>query len=140
MSIKTWKSFFYPKSALNASTSPLKAIDHSILKWSGLSKKTLRKHGLIRLRRVIYCNIEQISIDDITCALCVYAENNLKHYNIESIDDYCQYCQYCPIKIHTKKPCYSQYSKFISTGNTLPMLTLLKKTRTLFLKAQKSKK
>jgi len=45
MTIKTWKEEFY-KVKPSKRMSKVEAIQHSLLKWQGLTKSNLKKHGV----------------------------------------------------------------------------------------------
>lgn len=133
MSIKTWKLVYYPETAKQASKDPLKALDHSILKWSGLSKKVLKEHG-IEARGTILLSIDTgfevfFDVDGDTCALCEYASAS----DVYSPNP----CVRCPIVMHTGNNCSTEYTKFRRDGETRPMLALLKKTRKSHLAAER---
>ena len=76
MSLNSWKKEFYGKMS-DAKKSEIKALQHSIQKWTGLLKKNLKKHK---------CNIsfvdiyddgdEPFSISGDTCALCERHRNS----------------------------------------------------------------
>jgi hypothetical protein len=130
MSITTWKKDFYPVSARNANISHIKALDHSILKWSGLHDKILKQYGLYAKYDELFdleTNKVVFNIDGSTCALCLY-DNTVE--NDEP-------CSICPITVYAKKTCGVEYRFFKMTNSPKAMLTLLKKTRRLFLKENK---
>jgi len=129
MSIETWKKEFYPKSPTKG-MSKIKAIEHSLLKWEGLKKSNLKKHGLIQKNTQISdseggCFITSAE----SCALC------MKYYDeYENI-----YCAKCPIVSvtngircdynGTNKDFYeSPFGQFVYKGETKYMIALLKKT------------
>lgn len=150
MSLADWKAKFYPVCArehadiereqsyqgpdswkLDAPDAVLSAVDHSLLKWSGLDHETLSQYGL---RRAAVRAIGEVlddgrigataMVDASTCALCVR---------------YMDECENCPITDATGRPCSyelggrgdkpSSYAAFIHTGNTAPMLAALRSAR-----------
>ena len=125
MTLKAWKEKYYPKEASKDMTT-VQALDHSILKWSGLSEATLDSFALTRNGFIVDddneggCFIVGIG----TCALCV-----------KFFDDF---CAGCPLyEVHGNTPCceelgdeqVSPYNKFIVNGNPRPMLRWLHKAK-----------
>lgn len=73
MSLKTWKQEFYSISATQAAKfSDLRAVEHSLLKWTGLKKSNLKKHNMEKSvgRLRIEDEQEELKIDSSSCALC----------------------------------------------------------------------
>jgi len=114
MSLNTWKDEFlgeeYP-------SDPLKALDHSIKKWKGLSKENLDRHDLVQrgseIRERANSNINE-HIGASNCALCI-------HFMFEGISE----CVNCPIYKITDKDCHVGYEQFVYRLNHQPMLNLL---------------
>ena len=125
MTLKAWKEKYYPKEASKDMTT-MQALDHSILKWSGLSKATLDSFALTRHRFLVDEDNEGdlfvVGIN--TCALCV-----------KFIYEKCWGCPLFEVRGHT--PCceelgdeqVSPYDKFTVNGNPRPMLRWLHKAR-----------
>ena len=109
MSIHTWKLEFYPVKSQRTR----KPIDHSILKWSGLTKENLEKHGLKLSNSTLYDGEGlYFDIDGTTCALCFLVQNDS--------------CEKCIVWAKNGRSCYKEYWKFMNTGDPQPMLDLLK--------------
>ena len=103
MSLKTWKKEFYNVDASKftnkrqSKNNTIKAIEHSLKKWQGLTKKNLDKHGLYKtlyeiVDREYYENEDNfgnvngvLGITDDSCALC-------QIFNIDSLKDGCKNC------------------------------------------------
>ena len=117
MSFASWKEEFYPVSADECSHD--QALEHSILKWTGLLPENLEKHGMVRLDNCI----ESLSrdgwllIDGGSCALCWY------HHS--SKNGCWTFGDPCPIMSVTGKTCEADYKKFVEEGQVTPMLSLL---------------
>ena len=117
MSFATWIEEFYPVSADECSHD--QALEHSILKWTGLLPENLEKHGMVRH----YDSIKSLSgdgwlrINGDSCALCRY------HYSPKNLcwDDE----DPCPIVSVTKRTCETCYEKFLKEKQVTPMLNLL---------------
>jgi hypothetical protein len=82
MSEESWKEEFYNVDA--GDTCKAQAVEHSLRKWKGLTKESLRRHGLSRV---------PIEISSYTCALCL-------HYYDEEPE-----CNACPIVKVTGREC-----------------------------------
>ena len=117
MSLDSWKKEFYPEPANECSYD--QALEHSILKWTGLLPENLEKHGMVRLDNCI----ESLSRDGWlliggdSCALCRY------HYSPKNLcwDDE----DPCPIVSVTEETCDADYKKFLKEYQVTPMLSLL---------------
>jgi hypothetical protein len=77
MSLKTWKAEYYTKSAAKVGSNTLKAIQHSLKKWKGLSKEELKKYDLVRKGYAIENKLvpdgeiaPYLCINAASCALC----------------------------------------------------------------------
>ncbi len=71
MSIKTWKTEFYPIAAVQLANSlDSVCIEHSIQKWKGLLPKNLQKHGLKKDHFTISDTRSEFNFDAYSCALC----------------------------------------------------------------------
>lgn len=92
MSLESWKEEFYPVEASKCSRE--EALNHSLLKWSGLKKENLDKHGLTFLMGdILYGDLrtgQLFQIDASTCALCY-------HHRCENEDE--ELCATCPLSI-----------------------------------------
>lgn len=129
MSVKTWKTEFYPVRAQD--TTEENAIEHSIKKWTGLLKKNLKKHNVVKninenSRNMLEDKVQtevsfRFYVDASTCALC-------RHW--EKFEG----CFECPLKLMLGHRCdvaglrgrNSLYGMFLD-GNARPMLNALKK-------------
>ena len=126
MSIKTWKKQYYPIPARRRSKA--KALDHSILKWIGVAKAALERHGLVKQDESVLIDWggNRFGIDSSTCALCEW-------FNCGSIP-------ICPIGLVTDTHCATQYNHWLDTGDAKPMLALLRKVKRGVAKRGKVKK
>lgn len=123
MSIKTWKKEFYPITAKQAAKMSLvKAVEHSIQKWTGLQGGNLKKHGLHSDHHTkwILDDNDNFCIDEITCALCmkfVAQSGNCKGCPLfESLGHRCD--------DSSKNPPYQQWTY---NNNPAPMIKALRK-------------
>ena len=111
MSLKTWKKEFYPVSAKRCAKS--KALEYTLLKWTGLLPKNRKKHGC-RLDRCTLLDSEQrafhMNID--SCVLCYI-------YNTKAG---CHGCPLDPCSGYTDTP----FSIFAHTGSVTPMIKHIK--------------
>lgn len=93
MSKKGWLAEFYPITAEEAAKgNDLAAVEHSLTKWKGLTKKNLSKHrakptGMGDLQSQRAGSRWAILIDSRTCALCE------KHYDRGAAEA----CKTCPL-------------------------------------------
>lgn len=87
MSIQTWKDEFYPVDQSEIGRSSKDAIDHSLLKWNGLTRDNLKKHNVRLLRPMMIltdsdANLvdvkspEVFRVDQSTCVLCRINEHH----------------------------------------------------------------
>ena len=97
-----WRDTYYPDSASHCSVAY--ALDHSILKWTGLQRDVIEKVG--------YYPIE---ITSRTCALCKWHSGNS--------------CVTCPIKVVNGRSCDREWRMWIDQEDPAPMLALLKETK-----------
>lgn len=115
MSEQTWFKEFYPIDAGDVPAS--KAIKHSLVKWRGLRKESLRKHGLTK---------PPIEVNDESCALC---KNYISPSDFWDEVDFLTNCSDCPLKQFLGKRCdYSDNSvfiKYLDYGNPEPMIAAL---------------
>lgn len=103
MSIETWKEEFYPEKFPDTDDNPttetvLKALDHSIRKWSGTSSKNLKRHGVeffdLTLKHKDSKN-DNFYLGDFlfnagSCALCsIFFLNKCNGCPLSLIDDCC---------------------------------------------------
>lgn len=109
--------------------STLKAIEHSLKKWKGLTKANLKKHNIIHNDNsyILIDTNESFYIMDDTCSLCIkfrsiYFSTQINHE-----------CKKCPLYKINNKACYENidnvypYSEFLKNSNPIPMINLLKK-------------
>lgn len=84
MSLQSWKEVFYSTGAKEFMTlkqtpeNELKAVNHCIRKWEGLSEENLKRHNLyldLDDCSVLSCGGKVISIDFTSCALCKLHNN-----------------------------------------------------------------
>lgn len=96
MSLETWIKEFYPVPAQDVSEK--KALNHSIVKWTGLLPKNLRKHGVEwaaprAIRDAV--TLDTFDIDVTTCALCVHHCRSFGEME----------CEGCPLNQYLGMPC-----------------------------------
>lgn len=125
MSLKTWKNEFLKTTAFQ-SMSKKEAIEHSILKWTGLLEKNLKKHGLcITLSGTIIepDGSDQLRISGSNCALCVKYIGGSQ-------------CPKCPLSQHLGGRCdlfgigkSQPYTHWQETRDPRPMIKALKALR-----------
>jgi len=129
MSIVSWKREFYKGSLPLAAKTELGAIDHSLLKWTGLSTENLTKHGLQHgLRRVaeqwVYNQVTRacFEVSSNECALC---------YHNDTIRADPWECDTCSLAI-VSSACGrgdSPYQHWVQTSDNLPMVAALTQAR-----------
>lgn len=118
MSLVTWKEEFYPVSANVVSKED--ALDHSIVKWTGLLKKNLEKHKLTHMsKQIADSECRSMIISSCSCALCVH---------FEDIG-----CPGCPLYASLGQRCDSTresvYQAFTTYHDPEPMLAALIKAK-----------
>ena len=117
MSLATWMKEFYPKEASEVKGRAA-AMRHSLRKWIGLLPSHMRKHGITKDNRTVWCGELAFDIDDYSCALCCL------FYGFHGCDE-------CPLTEILGERCdsgsESPYSVWISTGNPKPMIAALRK-------------
>lgn len=139
MSLKSWMKEFYPKPA--ALVAKQDAIDHSLRKWEGLTKKSLAKHN-VELSDdrigVVGMNGEVFELYGGTCALCAHHA-----YPSHRAEDR---CKGCPLFQLRSKPCdvpdsdeksRAPWASFTINKNPNPMIRLLRKAKKVSLKVVK---
>ncbi len=126
MSLASWQKEFYKKPADQCRV--VEALEHSIRKWRGLTKASLKRHRLFRVGHVIHGFLEEggkFLNGTQSCALCqIYYDGG---------------CYSCPLcKVRGDTPCYygeepsrSPYDVWVNTGNSWPMLKWLRRARKL---------
>ncbi len=129
MSKESWKKEFYPQPACEVKTY-LGALFNSINKWSGLSKKNLQKHGLVRRHKTIYDphakGAKVLEISKTSCAMCQYF---LKPDG--TLD-----CPRCPLGYRSPKgDCSLVIRQFSKSGRVGPMV---KRLENAFFKVKES--
>jgi len=102
MSIKTWKTEFYPIAAVQLANSlDSVCIEHSIQKWKGLLPKNLQKHGLKKDHFTISDSKSEFNFDANSCALCHkytdIEENKLCYSKLLK--------KHCPLYEFLDRPC-----------------------------------
>lgn len=131
MSLETWKKEFYPVEADKATGSDLKALQHALKKWKGLTKKNLQKHNIHRpaLSYTLVNDedknkdewiIETFDIADESCALC--------HRHLYGGRD----CRKCPLATPQALAlngigCRGTYNQF-RRGRATPMIKHIEST------------
>jgi hypothetical protein len=137
LSYKDWLAKYYPTPARdfhiaeNDPISQLAAARHSLIKWSGLSKATLSKHGLLKEDTWIMTkqgDYDVLGVDSDSCALCVLVDSR---------------CSECPGTIaNNGKGCdgggEGAYQSFIFGNRVGPMQKWLRKT-VKYLESKQSK-
>jgi ribosomal protein L35 len=129
MSLQSWKKEFYPIPADKIITWKA-ALEHSMLKWSGFSKKNLEKHDVILDHGSLQCKYREFKVDDKSCALCLLSYDRKIKYVA---------CNTCPIfKLNGYYCVYrrgrvSAWNAFILHDNPKPMQRLLAKTYKKFM-------
>lgn len=121
MSLKTWKKEFY-KTKPSKRMSQRTAIEHSILKWTGLLPKNMSKHELSKWSFFIEDDKESFEIDVSSCALCVKYLGKKKSHELDA-------CAACPLAQHLGSPCDVDEKPYLAwrrTGNPRPMIKALK--------------
>jgi len=84
MSLETWKKEFLGSLKHVKKMSWIVAFKHSIRKWSGLTKKNLRKHSLTQAGHMLFDNDGSVFyVSSSTCALCIKS---------------CNSCYICPLR------------------------------------------
>jgi hypothetical protein len=86
VSIETWKAEFMPRSANQATSTWLEAVDHSLAKYKGFTKENLEKHDL-------GLGVIDMYTDSDSCACCRKADWMMS-------DGYTG-CRRCPIGLLT---------------------------------------
>ena len=107
MTIATWKAEFYIQDADKVLFED-EALQHSILKWTGLLKENLNKHGLTVVQG------------------CVSDKNTLRGY-MPIVGNNCALCQvneFCALCV--LGGCGEEYEHFLNDNDPTPMLDLLR--------------
>ena len=124
MTIKTWKEEFYPK-APTKGMSKKAAIEHSLKKWRGLTRRNLKKHWIYPEFSFSWDCLKdddefQFHINSSTCALC-------KKY----IGEFGEECTECPLFQLLGNRCdggMAPYNTWINKGDPKPMIKALEET------------
>ncbi len=115
---KEWIAKYYPKAA--DETSKEEALDHSILKWTGLLKENLPEYPSGDLIT------EPVCVNSSTCALC--------HHYFDDIEE----CVQCPLEIarsgfhcaeNMKGESVNPFDSYHRCGDARPMLEWLMKAK-----------
>lgn len=132
MSMQSWKEQYYPVPARDVSAED--ALDHSILKWSGLTTKALEEHKVfLSSNKILQAHGPQdtdcIRIDSFSCALC---EHFNYHHDLGK-------CGNCPLTKVRGLPCdeapsdeaigTTPWFKFKVGSDPQPMIDLLNKAK-----------
>lgn len=145
MSLKSWKREFY-RPINRATSSWLKACEHSLRKWEGATKPNLRAHGLVwdgdsiaekPTRGQFYWDIDSLEFDDDTCALCRRADEIIdKQFNGQGYR-----CSVCPlVAIQGGVDCTqggSPFDYYYQTGRPAKMIRALRKLHKQLSKVEK---
>ena len=140
LSYKDWLAKYYPTPAQdfdiaeNDTISQLAAARHSLIKWSGLSKATLSKHGLLKEDDWITTkqrDHDLLHVGSDSCALCALVDSR---------------CSECPGTVaNNGKSCAddngyaeSAYQSFVFGNRVGPMQKWLRKT-VKYLEAKQTK-
>lgn len=131
MSVETWKKEFYPKPA-DSKMGVRGAILHSLLKWTGLRPRNMKKHDVqidmngdivhTRNIREIGNPMQWMEINSSTCALCQKFIEREGH------------CLHCPLYLHLGQRCDSITGRYIGPyvkwprKGAAPMIRALKAT------------
>jgi len=119
MSLSSWKKEFYPVPATKSKSFELQAAEHSLLKWTGLLPKNLKKHELtIDFWGDLQGKTGSFKINASTCALC---QRHVLRRNL--------LCGTCIINekfIQCDHP-DSAYRRWRDDRNPKPMINVLKK-------------
>jgi len=157
MSIKSWKAKYLPGELKDAIGSPLEAAEHSLRCWEGRLPGVLKKHGLMKQAGSDYIRtiktrktesgsdvFDFVCLDGEACALCAFAETELKEWNI--LPSGVMPCSSCPFyKLRGEVPCSiekddekcSPWREWADHGDPGPMLAWL---HTLVAELKKEKK
>lgn len=112
MSLETWKAEFYSVSAPECPEE--KALQHTLLKWTGLRLENLAKHGVFHHGNYImdkHSNIFAISTR--TCALCCWYYKDGK-------------CKGCPLYCCFRPSETSPYTQYTKNRDPEPMIEKIK--------------
>ena len=135
MSLETWKAEFYPTPA-EVISDPVEAIEHSILKWTGLLDDNLRKHAVRKTWQAV--QLEDVSnygkffrVSSSTCALCSLFLNS--GFSDDDNDEHDDDCLACPLVKAGYNSCLCDSSNasenafeyWALTGDAEPMLEAL---------------
>lgn len=126
MSLETWKKKFYQIEPTKGMTER-EAIEHSILKWTGLLSANLKKHRLTLNYRDAEIHefrkkYNRFYISDSSCALCV------KYINPQ---EFFAKCNSCPLNRVLGGRCdryQNPYWIWRTNGDPKPMIQALKKS------------
>lgn len=119
MSLESWKAEFYPVEASKVKKDAMACIEHSIKKWEGLTKASIKKYGLSKGCQRIFHGHENFPLDSTTCALCHMSQNRERYVD----------CRKCPISIARGSACNNEYAAFCDEDDVRPMLQLLRRTK-----------
>jgi hypothetical protein len=130
MSLETWRNEFYPLAA-EFVKERMPAIEHSILKWTGLKKENLAKHGMLLVGKSLRGTTVEggsLWISSHNCALCQL------YYDRTLLDT----CAACPLSLARggtncgERRMYEEISPWnalTDNANPLPMLAALEEAK-----------
>lgn len=133
MSLQSWKEEFYPSNAADEfqfDPTPqkelvIKAIEHSLKKWIGLSPENLKKHDAYR-RGVDQYETSEI-ISDGSEKLCTSYRQRMwiGSSSCSLCQVYDEICQKCIFTTTLKMTCKSQYARWVNKDENQPMVESL---------------
>jgi len=136
MSLKTWLVKYYPSPATREMTW-LQAVEHSIVKWQGLSQAVLARHGLRQSTCVLVDDAadETFEVSSDSCALC-HKTDVASTYEVGSDS-----CKGCPLyEVRGNVACAAPiaddsapYQAWVFGNDSKPMLKWLRRTRKMLL-------
>ena len=117
MSLKSWKQEFFPVPISEVKKGD--ALTHALRKWTGLTTRNLKRHGLSNLFNVCIEDSDHnlFGVSTSTCSLCKFYRNHTG-------------CLGCPLVKLSGKQCdlkgepFYEWSKW---GDPQPMIRALKK-------------
>ena len=135
MNLADWKAKWYPVPAQACNAAD--ALDHSILKWTGLLEKNREGLELVGSILADRGREDVLEINHTSCALCVV------HYRPEIEEDP---CRQCPLALSRRgvscdQVCegedYSPWQDWLEDHDAQPMLTALHKAKVWVLEQSK---
>lgn len=129
MSLESWKKEFYPITANR--TNKKDAIEHSLLKWKGLTGKNLAKHNVKIKVGAVADDENMLYVDGDSCSLCYHYYNDTSSW-VEG-----SRCEDCPLYKTLGMDCEGEeqdnyeggpYSVWRYTKNPSAMIEALERT------------